>query len=448
MSSSAAIAKNKASKSRPRLFPKHTKLYKRIKQYIKPELEHIDIVALQGGTESSKTYSILQLLCKLAILQLYKKPDDIYVITVFGETINNLKKGALRDFKRLILSSPLLKAALVNPDSEAGPYKFVNGSVIEFVSYETAQSAQSGKRYWSYAYEVKGIPKDIFDEVETRTDYTTFACFNPTAKFWMHKVYGGDPRCTIDISTYLDNEFASPKRIRTILSWKKKWKKSQAFDIHGKLISESNHWKNKWKVHGEGQTGSVQGVIYENINWITDMPSGLKFEAYCLDFGYIHPTALSRVGMKFGNINAEQLLYKTGLTNEALVKELGKLGINKRIVIIADNADPKGIATLRNAGYLVKEANKYPGSKKDMIDLLLDANVNITRASEDWQEEQENYKWKVVRGETKEEPIDGHDHLFDGLGYYALEVLSPLKIKKPKRRSRRMRRRRAPAKRA
>ena len=49
------------------------------------------ILINQGGTSSSKTYSIMQLLFLKAI----EKP--LMVITVAGQDIPNLKKGAYRD---------------------------------------------------------------------------------------------------------------------------------------------------------------------------------------------------------------------------------------------------------------------------------------------------------------------------------------------------------------
>ena len=57
----------------------------------------------QGGTSSGKTYSIMQVLFVRAMEQ-YNR-----VITVVGQDIPNLKKGAFRDAKNIRNSSPILQ---------------------------------------------------------------------------------------------------------------------------------------------------------------------------------------------------------------------------------------------------------------------------------------------------------------------------------------------------
>ena len=60
-------------------------------------------VVNQGGTSSGKTYSIMQVLFVLGMQHERK------VITVVGQDVPNLKKGAYRDAKTILASSPLLQ---------------------------------------------------------------------------------------------------------------------------------------------------------------------------------------------------------------------------------------------------------------------------------------------------------------------------------------------------
>ena len=53
----------------------------------------------QGGTSSGKTYTIVQVLIYLAIV------DAKCVITVVGQDLPNLKVGALRDAKTIIYAN-------------------------------------------------------------------------------------------------------------------------------------------------------------------------------------------------------------------------------------------------------------------------------------------------------------------------------------------------------
>jgi phage terminase large subunit len=54
-----------------------------------------EVIVLQGGTSSSKTYSALQWLHLKAL-------EKQRVITVCGQDLPNLKAGAYRDFKSII----------------------------------------------------------------------------------------------------------------------------------------------------------------------------------------------------------------------------------------------------------------------------------------------------------------------------------------------------------
>ena len=62
------------------------------------------VVVNQGGTSSGKTYSLMQVLFVLGMT------EERQVITVVGQDVPNLKKGAYRDAKTILDGSPLLRA--------------------------------------------------------------------------------------------------------------------------------------------------------------------------------------------------------------------------------------------------------------------------------------------------------------------------------------------------
>jgi phage terminase large subunit len=55
-------------------------------------------IILQGGTASGKTVSALQYLAGIAIT------EGPVIITVVGQDIPNLKKGAIRDFENFVVN--------------------------------------------------------------------------------------------------------------------------------------------------------------------------------------------------------------------------------------------------------------------------------------------------------------------------------------------------------
>ena len=138
-----------------------------------------DIIVNQGGSSSGKTYSILQVLFTKAV-QYYN------VITVVGESIPNLKAGALRDALDIYNSSPILKSLISDYNRTDRIFQFVNGSIMEFKSYETPQGAKSGKRDYLFINEAQGISKEVFNELHIRTKKQTYIDYNPNAEFWVH----------------------------------------------------------------------------------------------------------------------------------------------------------------------------------------------------------------------------------------------------------------------
>ena len=125
-----------------------------------------DIVINQGGTSSGKTYSIMQALCSIAV----REKANILVV---GQSIPNLKVGAMTDMATIIESSEQLKALIKGFNKTDRIYDFVSGSTIQFKSFQDYQDAKSGKRDYSFFNEVNGIPKPIFDEIHMRTRLRT-----------------------------------------------------------------------------------------------------------------------------------------------------------------------------------------------------------------------------------------------------------------------------------
>ena len=76
----------------------------------------------QGGTSSSKTYSILQLLYLTAL-----KSKKSLIISIVSESIPHLKRGAMRDFFNILLADNLYNVA--NHNKTDMTYK-INNSII------------------------------------------------------------------------------------------------------------------------------------------------------------------------------------------------------------------------------------------------------------------------------------------------------------------------------
>jgi len=357
------------------------------------------IVVNQGGTSSGKTYSLLQVLaCKAA-----EKPNQ--VITIVGQDIPNLKAGAIRDFES-ILNNDFFRSMIKSINITNREYRFHNGSIMEFKSFDNEQDAKSGKRDYLFMNEANGIPYSIYDQLQIRTTKQVFIDYNPTFAFWVHDKLIGTENVELLISNYTHNPFLKD-------SIKEKIEQLKYID------------PNKWRVYGLGMTGQVEGAVFPAVNWIPKLPTeNIKKSCYGMDFGYTNdPTTIVKLVLSQGQLYGELLVYKTGLTNQDIAKEFERLGVKKGLrhgaLVMADSAEPKSIKELRNLGYRVKPCKKGADSIRSGIDNIKSYGAVNLVSNELWKQEQQKYVWKVDRkdGRALNKPLDAFNHIWDAYRY-------------------------------
>jgi len=364
------------------------------------------IVIHSGGTNSGKTHSILQYLLALCVTL----PG--IVVTVVGQDIPNLKKGAYRDAKHILNDTDAFNQNLSSHNKSEREFRFKNSSVMEFNSYDDAQDAKSGKRDHLFLNEANGIKKSIFDELEVRTTQQTFIDFNPTARFWAHDMQGRDDVKWFD-STYLNNPFLEPS-IR---------KKIEAYEPTPENIKNktANEWR--WMVYGLGKVGRLEGLVFRDFEVSTDWPEKYKWRVFGLDFGFTNsPTALVEIRYAHGNLYWKQHMYQTGLTNPDISEELTRLGFSDDELIVADSAEPKSIEELKRKNWYIEAAVKGKDSVNQGIDAIKRYPIIVDAGSKDLIEEFSSYQWKEDKdGKSTNKPIDSFNHGIDA-GRYGLST--------------------------
>jgi len=367
-------------------------------------------VVNQGGTSSSKTYSIMQVICEQLM-------NTKLRALVTGSHHHTLEQGAKADLQDIISNSPHLANALLNPDAEGSKFMFKNGSRLVFKAYDTPKKAKPGKRDILFINEANNVPYEIAHQLMTRTKVRVFLDYNSDTRFWVHDQILKYERDRTDyiISNFTHNQYCPQETINSLEQILRKSKETQ-----------SEYWINQWKVYGLGLTGSVSGTIFgHNYHKIPDFDrvKGLRQLAYFVDFGYSNdPTAVGIGGMKFGNFYGKQLLYETGYYGERLaIKLRDELKLNQDIPMICDN-DKASVAALQRYGFNARIAKKPKVIER--ITMMQEIELYIDEKSYDWHYEQMNYKFKLnpVTAEYTNEPIDKHNHLFDGAGYYLVAV--------------------------
>ena len=198
------------------------------------------LIIEQGGTRSGKTYKILQLLVIIA----NSKPNQ--VISVISHSMPHLKKGAIRDFKKIISDFNLSWGKYHGTDNI---YTFSNDSIIEFFSADDDQKVKGPARDIMFVNECDRLKYDTFRQLAQRTTGTIFLDFNPVRLFWVNtKIIQNTQREHILIhSTYLDNiENLSDAQIEEI---------------------ESNrNDENWWRIYGLGLVGFSENILFQRGN--------------------------------------------------------------------------------------------------------------------------------------------------------------------------------------
>ena len=365
---------------------------------------------VQGGTSSSKTFSIIPLLIDYAI---FKAKTEISIVS---ESIPHLRRGALKDFIKIMDWLGMYREEQFNRSTLR--YDFVNGSYIEFFSADQADKLRGARRDVLFINECNNITFESYHQLAIRTKRFIYLDYNPTSEFWVHKELVSDPDSEMIILTYKDNEALDKDLVKEIEKAKEKAK-------------ESSYWANWWKVYGLGEVGIVDGVIFENWQIVKQIPESAELLGYGLDFGFTNdPTALISVHRFNSELYVKELIYKTRLTNNDIVNLMTQLGVDKYKDIIADSAEPKSIEDIYRGGFRnIYGAKKGPDSIRNSIDKLQRYKINITEDSTNVIKEFRSYTWaKDKTGAQTGEPIGINDHSIAALRYFALNKLDQTRV--------------------
>ena len=365
---------------------------------------------VQGGTSSSKTFSIIPLLIDYAI---FKPKTEISIVS---ESIPHLRRGALKDFIKIMDWLGMYREEQFNRSTLR--YDFVNGSYIEFFSADQADKLRGARRDVLFVNECNNITFESYHQLAIRTRRFIYLDYNPTSEFWVHKELLSDNDAEMIILTYKDNEALDKDLVKEIEKAKEKAK-------------ESSYWANWWKVYGLGEVGIVDGVIFENWEIVKQIPQSAELLGYGLDFGFTNdPTALISVYRFNSELYVKELIYKTRLTNNDIVQRMIELGVDKYKDIIADSAEPKSIEDIYRGGFRnIYGAKKGADSIRNSIDKLQRYKINITESSTNLIKEFRGYVWtKDKNGNQTGEPIGINDHGIAALRYFALNKLDQTRV--------------------
>ena len=354
------------------------------------------IRVVRGGTSASKTFTIIPMLITYAIDNPNKE------ISIVSESIPHLKRGALRDFLKIMQLCNIYKDDSFNKSSLT--YKFPNGSFIEFFSADQPDKLRGARRDVLFVNECNNIVWEAYYQMAIRTREFIYLDYNPVSEFWVDTELIGDVDTDFLVLTYLDNEALDKSIIKEIEKAREKAK-------------TSDYWANWWKVYGLGQIGSLEGVVFDNWKLTDTIPEDARFIGIGLDFGYSNdPTAIVEIYKYNGYRILHEVCYRTQMVNNDIAKMLPK-----NVTVYADSAEPKSIEEIRRTGISIYPVTKGKDSIMFGIQTMQTQKYLVTKNSHNLIKEFRSYSWDIDKtGKKLNKPIDNFNHCIDAIRYHEM----------------------------
>lgn len=318
------------------------------------------------------------------------------VFSIVRKSLPSLKMTAYRDFFEILRNLDLYDEAKHNKSD----YTYtLNGNLFEFISLDQPQKKRGARRDYLFCNEANELSWEDFFQLLVRTTGKIWIDYNPSDAFhWIYDKLLTRDDVTYIQSTYKDNPFLDASIVEEI-------ERLQHTD------------EDYWRIYGLGERGMSRATIFQF--GTMEVPENAKLLAYGLDFGFTNdPTALVAAYESQGNLYFDELVYRTGMTNNDIANLFTSLSIDRRSEVYADSAEPKSIEELYRRGFNIKPTTKGPDSVNAGIDIMKRYKLFITPRSTNLEKEMRNYKWvEDKNGNLLNKPIDAFNHAIDAARY-------------------------------
>lgn len=362
-----------------------------------------NVMVFEGGSRSSKTYSLIQFFIIYAISN-WQRVNRVVISRKKGTWISST---VWTDFKNILLEYGLLPVCKVN-----NTLKVIQlyTTTFEFVGLDDAQRLHGLTTDIFWINEAMEASKDDFDQLEQRCSRFAILDYNPSAEeHWIYDNVIPRDDCYFDHSTMLDNPFIPENMKRKILS----------YEPTEENFKQGTADKRKWMIYGLGKRAKIEGLVFDDYTIIKEIPEWVKSRFRGMDFGYTaDPTAFEMVAFHDNGIYIDEECYQTNMLSTDIIRELKRV---PKLKIWSESADPRLIDEIYNAGFNINPVQKYSGSIEAGIDYMKTKKLYITERSLNAKKEFDNYTYQQDKnGKWLNIPVDDYNHIIDGVRYVCL----------------------------
>lgn len=367
-----------------------------------------NVFVLEGGSRSSKTYSIIQFWIRYAL----EHQDRERRVIVSRLKATWITATVLKDFMDVLKDYGLYDSKQHNKSIGAGVYTLYT-TEFWFLGLDDEQRIHGMKSDAFWINEAVEASFDDYAQLMQRCSGFAILDYNPShEEHWIYDKLCKRERTRYMHSTMLDNPLIPDNAKEQILSYE-----PTPYNIeHGTAD------KRKWLIYGLGKRAKIEGLIFEDYTIIKEVPSWVKRRWYGLDFGYsVDFTACSEVGYLDNAIYIDEKFYQTNMLSSDIIKALKRLPSRK---IWSECADPRLLQEIHNGGLNIYPVRKFPGSIEAGIDFMKTKKIYITENSLNAKKEFDNYTYQQDKdGKWLNHPVDNYNHVIDGVRYVCMMEL-------------------------
>lgn len=363
-----------------------------------------NVLVLEGGSRSSKTWSLIQFF----ILWAWENQHTQNRVIIARHKATWILGTVLADFIEV-----LNKLGLFNDYEYNKTLKIIRifNTEFWFIGLDDAQRLHGLTADICWINEAIEAKRDDFDQLEMRIKRFAVLDYNPsTDDHWIFDNVCKRPDAKYIHSTMLDNPFIPENSRRKILSYEPTEENFKAGTAD----------KRKWMIYGLGKRAALEGLIFENWDVVREVPGWAleKHHRYGLDFGYTNdPTALADIAWNDNEVWIDEKIYETNLLNTDIGKKIRSHNL-VNVKGYGDSAEPKSINEIYKMGINIHPVLKYPGSVVQGIDVMKRYKVHITERSLNFIKEWRNYTWTQDKeGKWLNVPSDRDNHGIDASRY-------------------------------